>query len=897
VPGCLSDAQLDAYARNDLTADARRELGAHTRTCERCRDRAAELTDTLIDRTVTVTISHDQPYVPRRAGYAPSDADFKLERGATFGRYTILSLIGSGGMGDVYAAYDPELDRKVALKLIGALGAQDERAHARLLREAKSAAKLSHANVVVVHDAGTYLERVFVAMEFVDGLTIKDWLAAARRSRAEILAVYIAAARGLAAAHAAGLVHRDFKPHNVMVGKDAGEVRVMDFGLAQEIASPQDERAEGPTAATGAGDDLAAGLTRTGELVGTPLYMAPEQFQGQRTDARTDQFSFCVALYQSLYGEPPFGKKVTLEELIPDVLAGRVRPPPAKHDVPTWLRRVLLRGLSVDPAARWPSMAAVIQALEQDPARKRRRRATTAGVVLLAAVASAAIVRGSGRSQTLCLGGPAHLEGVWEPPGAAARPRRDALRDAFAAASPTTGAETWAHVEPLLDRYAAGWLGAYRDACEATHARGEQSAQTLDLRMSCLEGRRTSLAALTNIFAAPDEAVLANAVDAANRLPAIDRCGDLKLLRAPVEPPRDEAQRLRVEALRKRAAEAKALGDTGRYRVAHDLTEKITAEARALDYRPVLAEALILEGELEDRMLATLDSARALEEGVWLALAVHADDVAFEAAAYLTSVVGYTLARHEEGWRWSRLAHATADRLGQGHDVLLAWLYQGEANIKQQEHDLPGSIALARRALALKEEALPPDHPDIGISLLNLANALTMAGQPQQALASIERTAAIFERAYGRQHFEYGHALDSKGEVLLALGRAPEAEPILREATLRWEKAVGPKNVTLAFPLTNLGRALVALNRPADAIEPLRRSVVLRETHEGDPNELASSRFELARALRGAGRDAAEAGALAGKAREAFARAATAGDPEAKKRVREIDSWLAQPAR
>jgi tetratricopeptide (TPR) repeat protein len=892
----LSDAQLDAYARNDLTDDDRRELGAHMRACERCHGLTATLADTLREQTVTVTISNNQPYIPRRAPRPPQH-DVKLERGATIGRYTILSLIGSGGMGEVYAAYDPELDRKVALKLIGALGAQDERSHARLLREAKSTAKLSHANVVVVHDAGTYLERVFVAMEFVDGLTIKDWLAAARRSRAEILAVYVAAARGLAAAHAAGLVHRDFKPHNVMVGKD-GEVRVMDFGLAREIATgPQgDADADAPSAPRSlAGTDLAGGLTLTGELIGTPLYMAPEQFQGQRTDARTDQFSFCVALYQSLYGEPPFGKRSTLDELIPEVLAGHVRPPPAKHDVPTWLRRVLLRGLSVDPAMRWPSMPAVIEALEQDPARARRRWATTAGVVLLAAVASAAVVRGGARSQTLCLGGPARLEGVWEPPGAAARPRRDALRAAFTAASAARGPETWAHVEPLLDRYATGWLTMYRDTCEATHARGEQSAQTLDLRMSCLDGRRTALAALTNIFAAPDEAVLAKAVDATNRLPALDRCGDLKMLRTPIEPPRDEAQRQQVEALRKRAAEAKALGDTGRYRPANELAHTLTAQARELGYRPFLAEALLLEGELKDKLVLAPEAARMMEEAAWVALSVHADELAFEAAAYLTAVTGYTLARHEEGWRWSRLAHSLLERLGPGpsRDVVHAWLLQDESNIKTQEHDAQSALDLSLRALALKEKALPVDHPDIGITVVNVAIALTGLRRYEEALPHLDRAQGIFERAYGKQGFEYARTLDCKVEALLGMGRAREAEPLIRQSVAAWQEAVGAKNMSLGFPLTNLGRTLLALDRPGEAIEPLRRAIGVREENESDPNELAASRFELARALRASRRDAAEASALAAKAREVLARAAASGDAEAKRSVVAIDAWIA----
>jgi len=251
-----------------------------------------------------------------------------VSRGASIGRYLVLDHVGSGGMGDVFAAYDPELDRKIALKLLRAEGeARGERGRGRLLREAKAIAKLSHPNVVVVYDAGTYDDRVFVAMEFVEGQTLAAWLAERPRAAREILTVFEAAARGLSAAHAAGLVHRDFKPQNVMVGA-GGKVRVMDFGLARPIAAEEAPRDGAPVAAKVAPLDSGAPLTLTGELLGTPLYMAPEQFQGLRTDARTDQFSFCVALYQALYGAHPF-RAHALTHLMSDVLVGAVQPAPA----------------------------------------------------------------------------------------------------------------------------------------------------------------------------------------------------------------------------------------------------------------------------------------------------------------------------------------------------------------------------------------------------------------------------------------------------------------------------------------------------------------------------------------------------------------------------------------
>jgi formylglycine-generating enzyme required for sulfatase activity len=320
-----------------------------------------------------------------------------LTTGARIGRYVVLEHVGSGAMGSVYAAYDPELDRKVALKLLkSGRRTVDPTAQARLLREAKAMGRLAHPNVIAVHDAGVYEEQVFLAMEFLAGGTLRGWLSAQPRSWREILDVFIAAAGGLAAAHAAGLIHRDFKPDNVLLDRE-GRPRVVDFGLAREANSREGEPSHelSPafiTTLTGSTPGHESGhletLTRTGAVMGTPAYMAPEQFLAEPTDERTDQFSFCVALYEALYGQRPFGGD-NLLSLGASVTEGQFRPMPKDHEVPTWLRRALLRGLRTKPAERYPSMGALIAALLDDPAVKRRRRLLTAGA---AAVVVAGLV-------------------------------------------------------------------------------------------------------------------------------------------------------------------------------------------------------------------------------------------------------------------------------------------------------------------------------------------------------------------------------------------------------------------------------------------------------------------------------------------------------------------------
>ncbi|MCY1057476.1 serine/threonine-protein kinase [Nannocystis sp. SCPEA4] len=293
----------------------------------------------------------------------------------TIGPYQVLRRLGEGGMGVVYAAYDDKLERKVALKLIRGAALRRPEGRARTLREARALARLSHPNVVHVYQVGEVDDEVFVAMEFLTGPTLRAWLAAQSRSWREVLAVFRQAGEGLAAAHRQGVVHRDFKPANVIVGDD-GRVRVVDFGLAHFGGEGEATPALPP-----AGEVTDVLLTQTGAVLGTPAYMAAEQFAGARGDAKTDQFSFCAALYEALYGQRPFtGEDV--QALASAVTAGQVRAPKTGPEVPAWLHRAVARGLQPDPAARWPAMDALLQALQPATGPRARRMAVALGSAL-----------------------------------------------------------------------------------------------------------------------------------------------------------------------------------------------------------------------------------------------------------------------------------------------------------------------------------------------------------------------------------------------------------------------------------------------------------------------------------------------------------------------------------
>jgi hypothetical protein len=287
--------------------------------------------------------------------------------GKMIGRYTLVERIGAGAMGIVYRADDPGLGRRVALKL---LHKPDEALTDRLVREARSMAQVNHPNVVAVYDAGVSEGATYIAMELVTGSSLRIWQQDAR-PLAETIETYIAAGRGLAAAHAAGIIHRDFKPDNVLVGSD-GRVRVTDFGLSS--ARPSEEVGPGVS-------DLE--LTRSGMVLGTPAYMAPEQFSGGNVDPRTDQFNFSVALYEALYGERPFRGK-TFDELGDNVCDGKIRPAPARSRVSGELRKIVLRGLSVRPGDRYPTMDHLLDDLGRDRARPWRRAAFAASALAIA---------------------------------------------------------------------------------------------------------------------------------------------------------------------------------------------------------------------------------------------------------------------------------------------------------------------------------------------------------------------------------------------------------------------------------------------------------------------------------------------------------------------------------
>ncbi|MDB4979958.1 MAG: hypothetical protein JWM82_710, partial [Myxococcales bacterium] len=701
-----------------------------------------------------------------------------LERGRTIDRFVVLGLVGRGGMGEVYAAYDPELDRKVAIKLLRARGDSEE-GKARLLREAQATAKLQHPNVVVVYDVGTFRQSVFIAMEFVEGGTAGSWLGAAPRARRELMDVYLAAGRGLAAAHAAGLVHRDFKPDNVMVTND-GQVRVMDFGLARHVSEADVEaraaaeaRAQTTAAESSTGKYLSVKLTQTGAMLGTPAYMAPEQFASTATDARTDQFSFCVALYEALYGERPF-EGDTFLALMTSVTTGAVRPPPSKARVPAWLRKVLLRGLATEPAGRFSSMTALLAALHPDPTVRTRR--LLVGTLAVVAVAGVVAVgrRPVEKPAPLCGGGVERLAGVWGKAGARS-PRRTAIQRAFQVTGEVFAGQAFTTVAKYLDEYTEAWLGTYRDACEATHVRGEQSSEVLDLRMGCLNERLVELRALSDELAAANDKVVENAVSGVSSLGPVAQCSDVRLLRAVVKPPSDEPTRKRVAALQARKATMLASTLSARCETTRKLEKEVTTGAREVKYAPLLAEILLASGKVEDTCGGRAETlVRLYREAFFVALTAGHDQVAAESAAFLASTLAERNRQIEAARDWHSTGEAIVARMGGAPFIEIA-LDQAEGIISQYEHNEAGALAALERARLGHVKLRGAGHPYVGI-ILNLEGlALHYAGKDDQAVDVLRGAEEIFWNVVGADHPWVAMVVANEGEALSALHRYVQA--------------------------------------------------------------------------------------------------------------------------
>jgi tetratricopeptide (TPR) repeat protein/tRNA A-37 threonylcarbamoyl transferase component Bud32 len=738
------------------------------------------------------------------------------------GRFRMLQRLGQGGMGTVYAAYDDHLDRKVAVKLIRPSRIEDTAVRERTLREARALARLSHPNVVHVYEVGEIEDQLFLAMEFLAGPTLRHWLdETPNRDWRETLRVFRQAGEGLAAAHAEGIVHRDFKPHNAMFGVDR-RVRVLDFGLAR-IDRTDDPRSD---AILDGSSPVEEGLTASGMLLGTPAYMAPEQLEGKHADARSDQFGFCVALYEALYDERPFAGR-TLAELIRAVTNAQIQEPRGGA-VPAWVRRVLLRGLARDPTQRFESMRALLDALGDDPVYRRRK---WWAVTLLTGLLGGTVWGTWHAVQvdaSTCEGFEARLEGVWDDA------RRAEVQAAIEATKLSYAPDTWVRVEERLDEYTRAWVAARSEACEATH-QGEQSGELLDLRMACLNERLQHVRATVDVLAAADETVVNKAVEAVVGLPTLERCADVDALTAELPPPEDPAVAARVVELDEQLIEASAFEKAGKYAEGLTLADAVVRDAAVLGYEPLQVRAWLQQGDLQWRAGDDAAAEATLEQSYEAAVGLQMAAEAASASASLVWVVGNQLDRHHEGRRWAKDAKPWARAAGT--DEALATYFNDLGAVARNEGKYEEARGYHERALAIREKAVGPDHPNVAIALINLGNVAKDEGKYEKARAHLERALAISEKALGPGHPNVARTLTNLGNVAENEGKHEEARAHLERALAIFEKALGPDHPDVARILPNLGIVVDSMGKYAEARGYFERALAIRE-QAGDPDHL-----------------------------------------------------------
>ena len=783
---------------------------------------------------------HHEPEAGRLRGPAQRDG---FESGSHVGRYVILYRLGRGGMGIVYAAYDPQLDRKVAIKVLrtrrsgrNAQGGQD-----RMLREAQLLAKLSHPNVVAIHDVGIVGEQLFVAMEYIEGQTLRRWLQARERTTEDIVAAFGQAADGLAAAHRAGIVHQDFKPDNAIID-DSGRVHVLDFGLARVHGDSNApavvvrrveggiEPVSGPPSPT---------KTRAG-MLGTPAYMSPEQHLGEPAGPASDQFSLCVALYEALFGRLPFAGS-DHAELALNVTKGVVRDPPRHaRTVSTRLRRLLWQGMSVEPAERHPSIEALAIELRRAPAPRRIVWIATAAVALGAAAWWSVHERPAGP----CSGGASRLEGAWD------ASRRETVTRVFEASRRPHAGHTLRAITAGLDSWSDGWVDAWTHACEATHVRHEQSDLLLDLRMTCLHRKLDELEALTRLLAEADDQIVDGAMLAVDALPVLTPCADAEALRERVPAPDDAASQARIAELQALLAHAAALEHAGKNEAARRAAQRLVEQTRELGYAPLLAEALLQLGEILEGAADHEGASRVLREAAAQAEIARDDRLLAHVRVLLVLVEGDRLAKSERGRLWAELARATLTRLG-GAPEIESTLENNLAFVV--ERDAPAEVVLEhrQRALALFDQAENPRELHRATLVANLAGTLADVGRFDEALHHAEEAHATWERILGPEHRKTAIGLSTIGLVHDFAGNRHEALAWYERAHAGLERALGSGNLHTTDVLTNIAIASFQLGDYARAEAAFREVLTIREQAFGSEHpDVAAAHANLAECLR-----------------------------------------------
>jgi serine/threonine protein kinase len=741
----------------------------------------------------------------------------------TLGHFRLGEHLGSGGMGSVFEAHDTALDRTVAIKLLRA-GSSGEKGRARLLREAQALARLKHPNVVTVFEVGVAGDEVFVAMELVEGGTLREWMVRTHGWR-EVTDLFLALGRGLAAAHALGLVHRDVKPANIFLDLD-GTPKLGDFGLVSPVGASDEEKAASPQPAL----PEKAGLTTSGKVMGTPAYMSPEQYQGQPADARADQFAYCATFHEALTGRLP--------------ARGGDR-----RQIPQRLRRILDRGLDSVTANRYPSMDALLKDLAQVRRGRTRLWLGLAGAAALVAATSASWT--VARARELCPPPTARLDAAW---GAT---RRAAVRDHLLSVDREQGATRFAAVAAWFDPDAAGLRDQYLEACRATRIRGTQSDTLLDLRMRCLDRRFTELEESVSVLAGVGSAqALDGAVAGAAQLSPLAVCADVVALSAVAPLPEKPEDRAKAEELGRRIQQVAVRVRSDDLKDLPAQSRALVDEARKLGNGPTLVAALQEAARVQTAVLDNQAAKASLQELTLAAARVH--DNAAEAFAWTRLVL---LAGSEKSQKALDSVPAAAAAVARAGDPveLRVDLLSAEAHALGESPQAKDGVRKFEEAQALLEKAGAaepgsPLAPRLAEVLYRKARAMFRTGSGDETEPVYRRAIAIYRQAFGPDSQSEAAVWQGMGNTLKWMGKREEALEAFRTAARIKEQRSG-ESPSLAFGLTGIGALLNDLHRWGEALQVVDRSlrIYAASVPASDPQR-DSALMIRSESLRGLGR-------------------------------------------
>jgi eukaryotic-like serine/threonine-protein kinase len=759
--------------------------------------------------------------------------DVLAQCGGRLGRYRLDAVLGRGGMGVVYAAFDPALDRAVALKVMrfgrgGSSSPGDSQA--RMLREAQALAGLAHPNVVTIYDVGRVEDRVYMAMELVEGQTLERWMKAGPHSWRRVARVMLEAGRGLVAAHRQGLVHRDFKPANVLIGAD-GRVRVADFGLARSgtsVGRSRDGRGfEGAWDSAESHSSRLPVLTEAGTVMGTPGYMAPEQVAGEQVDTRSDQFAFCVTFYQALYGHRPH-EGVDRREVLRNARLGKVRDPPAQRRVPARLRRLIVRGLSPDPDARWDDLEQLLTRIE---GQLRWRPASSiwmvgTGVVFAVAAGMSLI---SWIAADPCAGVADEMHAVWN------AERRSRVAVAFASSEVVHAADTWARVSDRLDAQAARWVEAREDACRSPDA----DAAARDETVACLAHRRAELATLVEVLATPDEETVRGAAMATAGLQPISDCEHALRFTRGVPPPPDHLVD-QVRQLREQLASVAVYRDIRRFDRALEIGGTVLRAADELGHEPLRAEALYRHGRTLSELGEYTNAAEHMENAFYVALEAGHDTIAAEAASSLFFVHAYRRGDRDAAARWLGQAESATARTGLAGGNARWRLANDRGTVAIRDAEYEVAQALLTRALELAREHYGGDNLQTASVVGNLGVVELSRGDLDAARRSFETALAISDSLVGSEHPRRASWFNNLGVIEQNQGNHEASLEYFANAYEIESVIFDDAHPNVGMSLNNIGGALAHLGRDLEAKEYFERSIAVYERAESfDPLDRA----------------------------------------------------------